>query len=81
MRYELWIEPDQEQTFCMSGPHGDSARALLRVNAKRVWTVNAQSHFEAMTKYHQYMGWGPYVSAFPDVDNVPFGTLNGEEPA
>jgi len=80
VQYELWIEEDQEQTFCVSGPRGDSARALLGVNAKRVWTVNAQSHFEAMTKYHQYMGWRAYVAAFPDIENVPFDPSYGENP-
>ena len=58
--HELWIESDQEQTFCLAGSKGDGARALLSPGAKLVWTVEAGSHFEAMTKYYEHMGWGVY---------------------
>jgi hypothetical protein len=58
--HELWVESDQEQTFCLAGPKGDGARAQLLPEAKLVWTVEAGSHFEAMTKYYEYMGWGVY---------------------
>jgi hypothetical protein len=27
-----------------------------------VWVVDAGRHFEAMTAYHERMGWGPYTS-------------------
>ncbi len=58
--HELWIESDQEQTFCLAGSKGDRARALLSPGAKLVWTVEAGSHFEVMTKYYEHMGWGVY---------------------
>lgn len=58
--HELWLESEQEQTFCFAGPLGDDARALLLPGAKLVWTVEAESHFEAMTKYYEHMGWGVY---------------------
>lgn len=48
--------------FCLAGPHGDQARALLSSEAKLVWTVDASSHFEAMTKYYEYQGWGTYTT-------------------
>ena len=60
--HELWIESDQEQTFCLAGPKGDRARALLLPGAKLTWTVEASSHFEAMTKYYQHMDWGAYTT-------------------
>jgi hypothetical protein len=28
--------------------------------AELVWTVDADSYVEAMTLYHEHMGWGPY---------------------
>ena len=52
MLHELWIESDQEQTFCLAGPEGDAARALLASNAKLAWTVEAANHFDAMTRYY-----------------------------
>lgn len=60
--HELWIESDQEQTFCLAGPMGADARALLGRGAQKVWTVGASSHFEAMKKYYEYMGWGVYTT-------------------
>jgi hypothetical protein len=60
--HELWVESDQEQTFCLAGPMGDDARALLAPGAEKVWTVEANSQFEAMTKYYEHMGWGTYTT-------------------
>ena len=62
MKHELWMESEQEQTFCLAGPQGEAARALLSPSAKLVWTVEATSHFEAMTLYHQHMNWGPFAT-------------------
>lgn len=60
--HELWDDPEDEGrfTFCLAGPHGDQARALLSMSARRVWTVEADSYFDAMTAYHRHMGWGTY---------------------
>jgi len=60
MKYELWEEDEGEQTFCIEGSGGDSARRLLGASAKLVWSCEAESHSEAMTKYYIYMGWGKY---------------------
>jgi len=68
LRHELWVSPDGCQTFCLKGVHGNSARKLLEPGAKLVWQVDAASHFEAMTLYYNYMGWGEYKTAFPEQD-------------
>jgi hypothetical protein len=60
MNHELWQEPDGCQTFCLAGAQGDGARALMHSEAKLVWEVEAESHFEAMTKYYAHMQWGEY---------------------
>ncbi len=60
--HELWIESGQERTFCLAGPMGDDARGLMLPGARLVWTVEANSHFEAMTEYYKYMGWGTYTT-------------------
>lgn len=44
---------------------------LLLPGAKLVWTVEAGSHFEAMTKYYEYMGWGEYKTEF-ESDYKPY---------
>ena len=60
--HELWIDADGLETFCLAGENGDGARALLSPGAKLVWTVEAGSYFEAMTKYYEHMGWGVYTT-------------------
>lgn len=78
MKHELWLEPEGEQTFCLSGPHGNDARSLLHPEAKLVWEVEAASHFEAMSKYYEYMGWGEYQTDFPERDKTPYSVLGLE---
>ena len=59
LKHELWEENEgQELTFCLAGRHGDDARKLLSPDAKLIWTVEAESHFEAMTAYYKFMAWG-----------------------
>jgi hypothetical protein len=66
MKHELWkdIGGDEhsEYTFCLAGPRGLGARKLLSPHAEVVWTVEADSHFKAMTAYYKFMGWGEYTT-------------------
>ena len=77
MLHELWIE-EGDQTFCLAGPHGDEARKLSGEDAKLLWTVEAESHFEAMTKYYAYMNWGDYTTEFPELDKKTYKELGWE---
>ena len=43
-----------------TGPAGNAARRLLVPGSRLVWTIEASSHFEAMTLYYARMGWGEY---------------------
>jgi hypothetical protein len=64
--HELWSDPDPESggefLFCHAGSRGDQARGLLSPRARLVWTVEAASHFEAMTLYYEYQRWGTYTT-------------------
>ena len=63
LKHELWKEKEGSgQTFCLAGPHGVGARSLLGPGAKLIWTVEAGSHFEAMTAYYKFMDWGEYTT-------------------
>lgn len=72
MLHELWDEGDDGQTFCLAGPHGDGARSMLGPNARLVWTLEASSHLEAMTRYYEHMGWGVYSTDFPEIDGETY---------
>ncbi|QSA97098.1 hypothetical protein [Methylococcus sp. EFPC2] len=75
MLHELWVELENEQTFCLAGAQGEAARKLLGPTARLVWSVEAGSHFEAMTQYYEYMGWGVYKSDFPELDKKLYSEL------
>lgn len=70
MNYQLWMEPDDCQTFCLSGPQGNTARKLLHPDAQLVWEVEAHSHFEAMTQYYAYMEWGEYKTDLAEAEQT-----------
>jgi hypothetical protein len=71
LRHELWRQNDG-LTFCFAGPRGDQARSMLSEDAELIWTVEAESWFEAMTKYHEYLGWGEYTSEFAELDKQTY---------
>ena len=66
--HELWEDdlgdddPGGHMTFCLAGPMGDDARRALTPRARLVWTVEAASHVEAMTRYYERQGWGTYTT-------------------
>jgi hypothetical protein len=66
LKHELWkdIGGDEysEYTFCLAGPRGDDARKSLSPEAQLIWTVEADTHFAAMTAYYKFMGWGVYTT-------------------
>ena len=39
--------------------------------ASLVWTVEADSHFEAMSRYYEFMGWGEYKTDHEE-DRQPY---------
>jgi hypothetical protein len=79
MIHELWEDSDDGlPTFLLAGPFGDDARAMLTSNAKLVWTVEAASHFEAMTKYYEHQGWGTYTTDFPEIDRQTYAERGRE---
>jgi len=43
-----------------------------------VWEVEAESYFEAMTKYYAHMKWGEYVTDFPEQDKMSYRELGWE---
>lgn len=64
--------------FVHAGPSGDAARALMSTNSRLRWTVEADSHFEAMTKYYEHQGWGAYTTEYPELDKKPYAERGWE---
>jgi hypothetical protein len=75
--HELWVD-DEGRGLCLAGPMGDDQRRMMGPDARLVWTVEAKSHFEAMTLYYEYMGWGPYTTDFPEIDKQTYAERGWE---
>jgi hypothetical protein len=71
LKHELWESPEGLTTFCLAGPMGDEARRQLEPGSRIVWTVEAESHFDATTRYYERMGWGTYTTEH-DWDFQPY---------
>jgi CO/xanthine dehydrogenase FAD-binding subunit len=69
--HELW-QQEEGLTFCLAGPRGDQARAMLAKDAVLRWTVEAESWFAAMTKFYEYMGWGEYTLESRELDSKTY---------
>ncbi|CAN5339540.1 hypothetical protein BH09PAT4_BH09PAT4_09120 [soil metagenome] len=72
MKHELWVDPEGLDLFCLAGTEGSAARALLPIGSTLEWSVDGESHFDAMTKYYNYRGYGQYTTSFPELDNKPY---------
>lgn len=75
LKHELWEDTGEngyaDLTFCLSGSHGRPGEGLLSPDAKLIWTVEAESQFEAMTKYYAFMNWGEYKCQH-EADKIPY---------
>ncbi|MEN2424682.1 hypothetical protein [Chromobacterium vaccinii] len=64
--HEVWEEIDEDGQslpgLCLAGPDGDGFKALLGPGSRLVTTLYASSHFEAMKKYYEIVGYGEYVN-------------------
>ena len=78
MKHELWSNEEVLDTFCLAGEHGDDARKLLEPGSKLVWTCEANSNFEAMTKYYEFRRWGEYTTDYPEHDKKTYKELGWE---
>ncbi|WP_092360218.1 hypothetical protein [Collimonas sp. OK242] len=74
MPHELWVDPEGLDLYCLAGPEGDAARARLPNGAHLEMVIEAESHFDAMTKYYEYRGYGTYQSSYPDLDKRLYQT-------
>jgi hypothetical protein len=72
MLHELWVDSEDLDAFVQAGPMDDQKRSLIGPGAMLVWTVEAGSHFEAMSLYYEYRGWGIYTTQFLEHDMKPY---------
>jgi len=71
MKHEVWQDIEGKTMLCFAGKLGNEARELLEQDSNLVYTFYAESHYEAMNKYYEYMEWGNYETEF-EVDKEPY---------
>jgi len=71
IKHDIWNNPEDLPMLCFSDELDAESRTLLEPNSKIVHSFYAESHFEAMTIYYEYMNWGVYETEF-EVDREPY---------
>ncbi len=54
--------------------HENITSGVINADDTVVYTFYAESHFDAMTQYYEFMNWGKYETTFEE-ENLPFGDL------
>jgi hypothetical protein len=77
IKHEVWINNQGLTTLCRGDKRRDECRRLAQEeDSKIIHAFYANSHFEAMTLYYQFMGWGEYTTTF-ESDELPYDKLDG----
>ena len=71
VKHDIWKNKEGLTALLFSGDIGKAGRNALQKDYELVHSFNADSHFDAMTKYYEFMDWGPYTTEF-EVDKKPY---------
>jgi hypothetical protein len=80
IKHDIWQDKEGLTSLCFSGDLGDESRSLLEPDSKIIHSFYAHSHFDAMTKYYEFMDWGKYDTEF-DIDMEPYNLEQMEKRA
>ncbi len=70
IKHDIWEDSEGLTMLCFSGDIGKESRTLLEPNSKIIHSFFAVSHFDAMTKYYEFMDYGIYDSVFEEDRSV-----------
>jgi hypothetical protein len=75
VKHQVWKDPAGLTTLCLADYRGNDCRNLIEPGSKIIYEFYADSHFDAMTTYYKYMGWGTYTTEF-EIDKEPYDKKN-----
>lgn len=75
VKHEVWQDQKGLTALCLADERGDDCRKLLDPNSKLIYTFYANSYYEAMTIYYEFMDWGIYTTEF-EIDKQPYEKKN-----
>lgn len=71
VKHEVWEDMEGFTTLCLADERGNDCRNLLEPGSKLIHVLYANSHYEAMTIYYEFMKWGTYTTEF-EIDRQPY---------
>lgn len=73
MRYELWGAPDRTSLLFTGADEIEDCKRqnMIEPESEFIRAIEADSDNEAMTSYHEHMGWEPYRPMDENLDNRP----------
>jgi hypothetical protein len=74
IKHDIWKDNEGLTSLILSGDLGVQGRSLLEKGSQIIYSFYADSHFDAMTKYYEFMGWAKYETEF-ELDKNPYDLL------
>jgi hypothetical protein len=71
IKHDIWRSKEELTSLCYSDELGEESRSILEPDSEIIHSFYANSHFDAMTKYYEFMNWGIYETEF-EIDKVPY---------
>jgi len=71
LKHDIWKNKEGLTALLFSGDLGQQGRTALEEDYEIIHSFYADSHFDAMTKYYEFMDWGQYQTEF-EVDKKPY---------
>lgn len=71
IKHDIWQNDKELTSLCFSGELGEESRSFLEPDFKIIHSFFSNSHFDAMTKYYEFIDWGTYETEF-DIDKEPY---------
>ena len=71
LRHDVWKNKEGLTALLFSGDLGKEGRTALKEDYEIIHSFYADSHFDAMTRYYEFMDWGQYQTEF-EADKKPY---------
>jgi hypothetical protein len=71
IKLDIWQNKEGLTALLFADTLGEEGRQTLEADYEIIHSFFAESHFDAMTKYYQFMDWGLYTTDF-EVDKEPY---------
>jgi hypothetical protein len=75
-RHQIWLDANELPGMCLADKDGNKFRDLLDKPAKLIHEFSANSNYEAMVYYNNFMKFGKYSTDFHELDSRPYDPVD-----